>query len=90
MKKIEPTKNVTSMPGREVRAHCAAIAAIAKQSEPTENSTLIHQARLRGRHQTGSVRRVAGRSRTGPAPLAVLARAPAHLAAVGAAQRLAA
>ena len=56
MKKIEPTKNVTSMPGREVRAHCAAIAATVKQSEPTEKKTLIHQARLRGRHQTGSVR----------------------------------
>src|SRR5664280_1974702 len=54
VKKIEPTKNVTPMPSRGVLAHCAASAATKKHVEPTENSTLIHQLRLRGRHHTRS------------------------------------
>ena len=65
MKKIEPTKNVTSMPGREVSPTAHAIAATVKQSDPIANRTLIHQARLRGRHHTGSSPRC-GRCARGP------------------------
>ena len=91
MKKIEPTKNVTPMPGRETLAHCAASAATVKHSEPSANSTLIHQLRRRGRHQVGSPSPPAGVAPAGDgargrASLAVRARAPAHLGAVGPAQ----
>ena len=54
MKNSEPTKNVTSIAGRGLEAHWAASAATVKHSEPTANSTLIHQPRRRGRHHTGS------------------------------------
>ena len=55
MKKIEPTKNVTPIAGREVEAHCDAIPPATKHSDPIENRTAIHQPRLCGRHQTESV-----------------------------------
>src|SRR5271155_3037780 len=51
---IEPTKNVTPIAGRELDPHCEASAATVKHSDPSANSTLIHQPRRRGRHQTGS------------------------------------
>ncbi len=72
MKKIEPTKNVTPIAGRELEAHCEARAATGKHSDPSANSTLIHQPRRRGRHHTGSVPSLA------PAPVGdpALAEAP--------------
>jgi hypothetical protein len=52
VKKIDPTKKVTPMPGRGAEAHCDTKAARAKHSEPTAKSTPIHHEARSGRHQT--------------------------------------
>ena len=52
MKKIDPTKKITPIAGRELDPHCEATAPTTKHSEPSENRTAIHQLRRRGRHQT--------------------------------------
>jgi hypothetical protein len=54
VKKIDPTKYVTPMPGRGADAHCDAIAASAKQADPIANSRPIHHETRSGRHQTPS------------------------------------
>lgn len=50
MKKIEPAKNVTPMPGRGVEAHCAASEASRKHVAPV---VAVGHERLRARRVTG-------------------------------------
>ena len=52
VKKIEPTKNVTPIPGRGADAHCETNEATAKQVEPIANSTPIHQSAESRRQRT--------------------------------------
>jgi hypothetical protein len=52
VKKIEPTKKVMPIPGRDTDAHCDAIEATRKHTEPTAKSAPIHHAIRSGRHQT--------------------------------------